>query len=228
MNVDAVIDRLEQRSVDDERLQLSFDELIDLPAAERTAAERKKAEREKKLVSRPRVDPPAESISGRHQDIRLYLIVLLKTFVEMVDAGLVRDAPFQVRLADHLTYEPDIVFISNSAFDRVQETYIEGAPDIIIEVISPHSTAADRGEKFVHYEQYGVREYWLIDPIRELANVYHLGPDDLYDDTRPDTAGRLRSRVLKNFILDTNKLWGRVLPTTVETVDAVKAMVSPR
>jgi Uma2 family endonuclease len=169
---------------------------------------------------------PSALVSGRHQDVRLYVTVLLKTFVEMSDAGLVRDAPFQVRLDDSTLYRPDIAFVANASLDRVHETYIEGPPDIIVEIATPETTAADRGDKFVAYEAGGVREYWLIDPVRELANIYHLGPDGYYDEFRTDTAGRLRSRVLRGFILEVDRLWRRVLPTTAETLGMVERMMS--
>jgi Uma2 family endonuclease len=171
--------------------------------------------------------------TGLHQDVRLYLTLLLKTFVEMTDAGLVRDLPYEVRLSDStdndaVVYCPDIVFVSNSSFDRVYDAYVEGPPDIIFEVLSAESTAIDRGEKFVAYEAHGVREYWLIDPIRELADLYHLGPDGHYDEFRPDIAGRLRSRALRGFTLDLDLLWKRVLPTTADVVKMVEDMVAQR
>jgi Uma2 family endonuclease len=167
-------------------------------------------------------------VTGRHQDTRLFVAVMLKTFVEMTDAGLVRDAPFQVHLENGSVYEPDIVFVANSNFDRVRDTHVEGSADMIIEVLSEESTAQDRGEKFVTYEASGVREYWQLDPLRELVNLYLLGPDGRFDEARPDTAGRLRSRVLKGFVLDTNLLWRKLLPTTVESVDLVRTMVTQR
>lgn len=167
-------------------------------------------------------------VTGRHQDTRLFVAVMLKTFVEMTDAGLVREAPFRLQLVDASVFEPDIVFVANSNFDRVRDTHVEGAADMIIEVLSQESTALDRGEKFVAYEAAGVREYWMLDPLRELVNLYLLGPDGRFDEARPDTAGRLRSRVLKGFMLDTNLLWRKLLPTTVESVEMIRTMVGQR
>jgi Uma2 family endonuclease len=227
MDAEAIFDELEHHSAEQARVQMSFDEIIS-PAETETTAPRQ-AETPAEVEAAHEVPPepePSVSVTGRHQDVRLYLTVLLKTYVEMTDAGLVRDAPFRVYLEGDLVYQPDIVFVANTGYDRVHETFVEGAPDIVVEVISPESTALDRGQKFVIYEAHGVREYWLIDPIRELANLYHLGPDGLYDDFRPDTAGRLRSRVLKGFVLDVSRLWRRVLPTTVETVEMVQSMIN--
>ncbi len=225
MDTQAILDELERSPA--EIRQMSFEQ-IDAPEIS-PAAVRPVSRR---VSRRPlAVKPPARpavQVTGRHQDVRLYLTVLLKTFTEMTDAGLVREAPFQVRLADGSLAEPDIVCVASANFERVHETVVEGPLDVILEVLSKESTAQDRGEKFVAYETAGVREYWVVDPIRELVSVYYLGPDGLYDESKPDTAGRLRSRVLKGLAIDTTVLWRRVLPTTVEIVEAVQAMVNQK
>lgn len=225
MDTASLLDELEQRPQQAE--QMSFEQLA-APSEDEPVAESHFHAPAGGRTSRAAEPAPGPAVTGRHQDVRLHLAVLFKTFVEMTDAGLVRDAPFQVRLSEAQVYEPDIVFVANSNFDRVNDAYIEGPPDLIVEVLSEESTAQDRGEKFVAYEAAGVREYWLIDPLRELTDLYILGPDSRFDEFRPDTAGRLRSRALRGFVLDTGQLWRRVLPTTLESVEMVQAMVSQR
>ena len=211
MDAQSFLDRLEEPSEQVE--QMSFDHLM---AADHSAP------------------PPATTVdqtppvSGRHQDVRLYLTVLLKTYAEMIDAGLVREAPFAVRLSADRTYQPDITFVASRSYDRVSDTYVEGAPDLVMEVLTRESTALDRGEKFVAYEAAGVREYWLIDPVREMVDLYALGPADTYTSFRPDIAGRLRSRVLKGFMVELDVLWKRVLPTTTDIVSMVQTMTQQR
>jgi len=228
MNADILLDELTQDSASARHpqrgVQMSFDELI-APVGEETI-EPPLVEHRPARRARPAVEAPP--VSGRHQDVRLYLTVLLKTYVEATDAGLVRDAPYRVQKADGQFIEPDIVFVSHLNFDRVHDAYVEGPPDIVVEVASPETTARDRGDRFVLYEALGVREYWLIDPVRELVNFYHLGPDGQYGEFRPDMAGRMRSRVLKGFVLDVDLLWNRVLPTTAEVVEMVQGMMSTR
>jgi Uma2 family endonuclease len=225
MDTEALLDQLEQAR--EQSQQMSFEEMAlrdeSPPITGHSANSRVIAPRK---LAQHSVSLPV--VTGRHQDVRLFLAVLLKTFVEMTDAGLVREAPFWVKLNSGIPFEPDLLFVSSPNYDRVHETCVEGAPDLIMEVVSTESTAADRGDKFVAYEAGGVREYWLIDPLRELPNLYTLGPDGRYDESRPDTAGRLRSRVLKNFVLDTSSLWRRLLPTTVEIVESVEEMINQR
>ncbi len=229
MDTEALLDQLERGSPQETHVlqpeQLSFEQLTGHPAE---PDEADAARPSSSTVAKTRTPYLEEPETGRHQDVRLYLTVLLKSFVEMTDAGVVRNAPFRVYLDDGTDCEPDIVFIAHANFDRLHESHIEGPPDIVVEVLSSESTAQDRGEKFAIYERAGVREYWLIDPVRELANLYHLGPDGYYDEFRPDTMERLRSRVLRAFVLNVDLLWQRVLPTTAEIVGMVESMLSQR
>ncbi len=224
MDTEALLDELERGPLQVE--QMSFDSLVfsseEEPSASYHPHERATGRNGKAGAKTQTI------VTGRHQDTRLFVAVMLKTFVEMTDAGLVREAPFRLWLDGGIVYEPDIVFVASSNLDRVQDTHIKGAADMVIEVLSEESTALDRGEKFVAYEAAGVREYWLVDPLRDLVNLYLLGPDGRFDEIRLDTAGRLRSRILRGFVLDTNLLWRKLLPTTVESVEMVRTMVGQR
>jgi Uma2 family endonuclease len=204
--------------------QLSFEELV---ATRGNGGAASFEPHSTPLVRKKAIDfaPP---VSGRHQDLRLYLTVLLKTYTEMLDAGLVREAPYRVHLPEGRTIEPDILYVANSNFDRVHDTYVEGPPDIVIEISSLDTTAADRGEKFVVYEELGVREYWMLDIDRELVGFYHLGPNGRYTEFRSDMAGRYNSRVLKGFVLEVDRLWKRVLPRTDEIVEMAQSMIHSR
>jgi len=223
MDTEAILDALERSPAPVE--QMTFDEIAAIPT-ERPAERVRPGARPAPKPSTAR--PATEVVTGRHQDVRLYLAILFKTYAEQTDSGLVREAPFQVRFSKNSVFEPDIVVIGGASLERVTDTSLDGPPDVIVEVLSQETTAADRGEKFVAYETAGVREYWLIDPLRDLVNLYQLGPDGRYDEVRPDTSGRFRSRVLKGFVLDTSQLWRRILPTIVETVEMVQAMLAQR
>ena len=229
MNTEALLDELEKGRTPGE--QMSFEQMPGSEAAPAAVKTKANGTAVKKAAPTPKIAPKpaaAPHVTGRHQDVRLYLTILLKTFVEMTDSGLVREAPFWVKMGSGIPIEPDLLFVSSANFDKVHETHVDGAPDLIMEIVSAETTAEDRGDKFVAYEAAGVREYWLLDPVRELANLYLLGPDGRYDESRPDTANRLRSRILKNFVLDTGNLWRRILPTTVEVVESVNEMIAQK
>jgi Uma2 family endonuclease len=75
-------------------------------------------------------------------------------------------APLDVHLAKHSTVQPDVVYVSPSRMDILQSR-IEGAPDLLIEVLSPGTARTDRGEKLRLYLEFEVREYWIVDPLEK-------------------------------------------------------------
>ncbi|MEJ5198440.1 MAG: Uma2 family endonuclease [Anaerolineae bacterium] len=146
--------------------------------------------------------------SDQHQDIVRFLTVILSVYVEVHRLGIIRPAPFQMRLAES-SREPDLLFLSNDHLDRRRENYLDGPADVVIEVLSPESAARDRGEKFYEYEAAGIAEYWLIDPQREQAEFYRLGSDGRYRPVLPDAEGRFVSQVIPGFTLRVDWLWRR-------------------
>jgi Uma2 family endonuclease len=108
-----------------------------------------------------------------HQVAVEELCVRLRTFVQEQDVGEVHIAPLPVRLWPGKVREPDLFFISNEHEDRIGEQYC-GAPDLVIEVISPGTRRVDRGEKPFEYAKAGVATYWLADPEEKTIEVYVL------------------------------------------------------
>ena len=157
--------------------------------------------------------------SRRHQEISGFVHTLLSFYVTIHDLGRVLFAPFQVKLGPDLPgREPDLLFVANEHLDRLKETYLDGPPDLVIEIVSPESQRRDRGEKFYEYEAAGVGEYWLIDPQRRQAEFYRPGQDGFYRPVPPDAEGVYHSAVLPGFWLRVEWLWRDPLPTPVETL----------
>ena len=69
-------------------------------------------------------------------------------------------------------YIPDEMIVCNP--DIVEDDGIHGVPDLIVEILSKSTADRDRYEKFAKYEQYGVKEYWIVDPFMKRVEVYHL------------------------------------------------------
>lgn len=151
--------------------------------------------------------------SDKHQDVVGFLAPLFRLWVETHDLGVVRLAPFQMKTDPDLPgREPDVLFISRENLSRLKKAYLDGPADLVIEVISPESRSRDRGAKFYEYEQGGVREYWLIDPIRRQAEFYQLGEDGIYRLTAEDSNGIYHSRVLDGLWLRVEWLWQEPMP----------------
>lgn len=107
-----------------------------------------------------------------HQDIVFELARQLGNFVIENDLGKVVGAPVDVYLNAENIYQPDVLFLSNERMHLVQNGKIKGAPDLIIEVLSPGTENFDKKVKKVAYEKSGVKEYWIVDPKTKQATGY--------------------------------------------------------
>jgi Uma2 family endonuclease len=81
------------------------------------------------------------------------------------------------------------------------EKFIDGPPDLCVEVISKSSRKRDRGRKFVLYAECGVKEYWIVDPLRNTVEFYE-NQEGEWVEIKPDGQGRLHSKVLPGFWFD--------------------------
>jgi Uma2 family endonuclease len=108
-----------------------------------------------------------------HQKILLNLTLAFGQFLERHPLGELRFAPLDVILSDHDVLEPDLLFVLNAHKDILQD-WVRGAPDLVIEILSPTTEARDRGIKLKAYARYGVGEYWTVDPVAQLIEVYRL------------------------------------------------------
>jgi len=120
----------------------------------------------------------APSPGSRHQNIVLALGASLR--------NLLRDqkctpfiAPLDVRLSETDVVQPDILIVCDEK--KIQDNYIDGAPDVAIEVISPGSLKHDRLRKFNLYARFGVQEYWLVSPQNTLVEIFQLNPHGFYE-----------------------------------------------
>jgi Uma2 family endonuclease len=157
--------------------------------------------------------------SQRHQLLASFLTSLFQHLVESRQSGMILNAPFQMKLATRPSgREPDVLFVASEHVGRLKENYLDGPADIAVEIISPESRARDRGDKFYEYEQGGVREYWLIDPLRKQAEFYVLGDDGIYRLATVGEDGVFRSRVLEGLELKVAWLWQEPLPTLLSVL----------
>ncbi len=168
-------------------------------------------------------------VSSKHDQITFYLRLLLETYFEMKPLGQVASSPFVMRLPGTVSArEPDIQVILNTNPSERTDTYMDGPADICIEVVSPESVERDHGEKFAEYEKGGVREYWIIDPLRDEGRFYRLDEAGRYRRHAEDEAGHYRTPQLPGLALHVPTLWQDSLPGPGATVQAVGAMLQER
>jgi Uma2 family endonuclease len=108
-----------------------------------------------------------------HQTIVLNFAVALREFVAAGKSGKVFVSPLDVVLTPRRVVQPDILFIAKNRLGMIG-SHIDGAPDLVMEVISVGSWQRDRIEKKALYEQAGVTEYWIIDPDAATIEVFAL------------------------------------------------------
>lgn len=110
--------------------------------------------------------------SLRHQRASVALTLRFGSYLEEHPLGEILTAPCDVVLSPHDVVQPDLIFISNERAAIVTEKNIQGAPDLLIEILSDSTRKRDEGIKRERYELFGVREYWLVDPVRHTVLVY--------------------------------------------------------
>jgi Uma2 family endonuclease len=112
----------------------------------------------------------------KHQRVALNIAFIIMAFVRPRGLGEVFMAPVDVVFSDFDVVEPDVLYVAARNARRVGEDFVEGAPDLVVEVLSPSSRRIDKIRKFRLYEAHGVQEYWLANPETDTMEVYRLTP----------------------------------------------------
>lgn len=114
------------------------------------------------------------SPNTEHQKVSRRILLLLGSWAEEHNLGEVFYSPYDVYLSDHDLFQPDLLFISKNRLNIIHEKNVQGAPDFVLEIISPGSEKRDRIEKKSRYEIFGAQEYWIVDPKHETITVMLL------------------------------------------------------
>jgi Uma2 family endonuclease len=108
----------------------------------------------------------------RHQRVLQHLNRVLDAFVEEHRHGRVFFAPLDVVISRHDVVEPDLMFVGNARASILTAANVQGAPDLVVEVLSPTTRRRDELLKRELYERAGVGEYWVVDPEAETIKVF--------------------------------------------------------
>ncbi len=148
--------------------------------------------------------PPAPSVI--HQRISAFFTAKIFNFFEH-NACQVFAAPFDVRLPvsrkkgqDTTVVQPDLCIVCDPA--KLDELGCAGAPDLVIEILSPGNSTKEMREKFRVYEEAGVREYWIVNPAEKMVLVYVLNEAGVYIGLAPvTTEDPLRSAIFPDLVI---------------------------
>jgi len=158
-------------------------------------------------------EPRCELILGRiyatpsrsvlHQAAAVLTFFVLRAAARRT-RGFAAIAPLDVTLADHSVVQPDVIYVSAARLGIVKDR-IEGAPDLLVEVLSRGTARRDRGEKLKLYAESGVREYWILDPVeRQIEFLINRGAAF---QVALAVDGKYRSTELPEIEIDLADLW---------------------
>lgn len=142
-----------------------------------------------------------------HQMVSMKLVVQMAGLVLEKALGIVLHAPVDVYLAETETYQPDILFIAHERLAIIEETRINGAPDLVVEILSPSTGYYDLRSKFKVYEKCGVREYWIVDPQNKSVQVFCLREGKFALDQEVEQQGMVKSRVIAGLEVQVESLF---------------------
>jgi Uma2 family endonuclease len=139
------------------KIRLTVEEFKQLPESNRLM----------ELINGEIVMPPSPLAS--HQDLLLNTAIFLR---QHIPNGKVVVAPMDVYLDQLNAFQPDVFWIGNESNCLLREGYYYGAPDLVVEILSPSTATQDRREKFEVYQKEGVLEYWMIDQFALSIEVW--------------------------------------------------------
>jgi Uma2 family endonuclease len=110
----------------------------------------------------------------KHQKVSGNIFIALGTHIQKTKSGQLFNAPMDVVFSDLDVVQPDLLYITNARASIITEKNIQGAPDLVVEIVSGSSRKTDEIIKRKLYEHYRVPEYWIVDPELESVKVYRL------------------------------------------------------
>ncbi len=141
-----------------------------------------------------------------HQRIVTALASHLFAYAEEHDLGKVFVAPFDVVFSRFDVVEPDILFISKARVSVLTDKNVQGAPDLVVEVLSDTTKEIDRTTKLKLYARFSVAEYWIVDPKTCAFEIYRRGREGLEFAASLSSSETLTSPLFPGFTLPVKKL----------------------
>ncbi len=115
--------------------------------------------------------------STKHQTVSVNLLILLSQYIKERGLGKLFHAPIDLILESTSVLQPDLLFVSKARQRIITERAIEGAPDLVIEILSPGTSRTDRVTKAQIFARHSVPAYWIVDPDQEAVEIYLLEAD---------------------------------------------------
>ena len=137
-----------------------------------------------------------------HQRVSRQLEMTLWQHIRQYALGEIFDAPCDVVFSDINVVQPDLIFVSRERMAILAEANVQGAPDLVVEILSPSTGHRDLGIKRNLYAKYGVREYWIVDPDRKTVEVLSWTENGYRTEAVVPGTGALRSALFPGLNLE--------------------------
>ena len=143
----------------------------------------------------------------KHQMASANLHLIMGGYVKEKKLGRVLYAPISVFLGEFSAPQPDLLFVATKNLAIVEKMAVMGAPDLIVEIVSPGSVVRDRVRKKDIYEKAGVPEYWIVDPKYFSVEIYQYTDSGytLFHDVEGE--GVVKSKVIKGLKIDVQDIF---------------------
>ena len=141
-------------------------------------------------------------MSPAPQDLQQVILgeiyIEISLYLRKKKIGEVRISPYDVHFSNQNIFQPDILFIKNENLHKVDKKGLSGAPDMVIEILSPSTSQLDFEEKKLVYEKYGVSEYFIVDPNSKSVFAFFLNNKE-YEE-QETIEGKIKSVLLNTEI----------------------------
>lgn len=138
----------------------------------------------------------------QHSEIAQLLYEKIRSYLER---SQVKIAPVDLKLDEENIVQPDLMVILSGT--KTTGQYIDVIPDLVIEIASPGSPVYDYTHKYFLYERFGVREYWIVNPMENTVDVFRLGKTGFELILSATKEGIARSEVVAGFEVDLNEIF---------------------
>jgi Uma2 family endonuclease len=161
-----------------------------------------------------------------HNALNTWLLRVLAEFVDQRHLGETYMSRVTFRLGEKQGPEPDLAFVTQERAGLRQRGFVDGPPDLAVEIVSPDSVHRDYILKREVYEQAGVPEYWILDPDETRATFLRLNDKGKYEEVEP-VDHRIHSNVVKGFWLDVRWLFQQPRPMVLTVIKQLLADSEP-
>ena len=159
------------------------------------------------------------AVEENHDEIQRLIAIVIEQMARRRKLGKVRGPEFTTRMKlakKTVRRDPDVMFVATANLPRLLPTYVDGPADLVVEIVSAESEFRDFNEKYFEYQEAGVREYWIVNPLGKTMHLFvrDAGTNEFVR-REPNTDGRFCSVVIDGLWFHPDDLFAVERPDVV-------------